>query len=431
MNLRRDALSIFRAALDASEAGNAVRRSWRKAAAGIQWKAFDRVFLIAAGKAAVPMAAAVEQCAGRRLTRGTVVTKYGHATGRLIRCEIIEAAHPVPDEAGVAASARVLQMLSELNARDLLIVALSGGASALLTAPAVGITLAEKQQVTELLLRAGANIGELNAVRKHLSLLKGGQLARRAYPATVLGLILSDVIGDPLDVIASGPTAPDPATFADAAAVLRRFGLWDRVSAAVRDHLMREIQETVKPRDPVFWHVQNFVVGSNLGALQAAKRKAQSLGYRTLILSSTFMGEARDLGNVHASILREMSTSGNPVRSPACILSGGESTVTVRGSGKGGRAQELALAAAMQMKSLRDCLLLSAGTDGSDGPTDAAGAIATPDTVRRAAKLGFDAADHLARNDAYSFFSAAGGLVKTGPTSTNVMDVVILLSSER
>lgn len=430
--MRDDALTIFRAILAAADAGEAIRRSWAGATRDVSPSSFERIFLIAAGKAACTMAAAVHSRLRNKINGTIVLTKYGHASGAPPGCDVFQAAHPVPDEAGRSAASAIEELLRTLNRRDLLIVALSGGASALLADPVPDISLAEYRRTTDLLLRAGANIRELNTVRKHLSTLKGGQTAALAYPATVLSLILSDVIGDPLDVIASGPTAPDPATFRDAVAVLQRFNLIDRVPQTVRLRLQEgaagRIAETPKPGDLVFAAVKNVVVGSNRIALQAAARASRSLGYKTAILSSTFSGEARELGAAHAAILREVITADRPVPRPACILSGGEPTVTVRGDGKGGRAQEFALSAAIALEGIPDALILSAGTDGTDGPTDAAGAIATGETVTASAKLGLDARDYLARNASYDFFSALGGLVKTGPTGTNVMDVNIMLA---
>jgi hydroxypyruvate reductase len=308
----------------------------------------------------------------------------------------------------------------------------SGGASALLCAPVAGITLAAKQHTTDLLLRAGADIYELNCVRKHLSLLKGGNLAARAYPARVLSLLLSDVVGDALDVIGSGLTAPDTSTFAQALRTLERRGALRQVPHEVREHLEKgmreEVAETPKPGDGLFANVTNVVVGSSRQALEAAAEEAKQRGYRPLILSSRMQGEAREAACLHADILWEAVTSGHPVRPPSCILSGGETTVTVRGDGKGGRNQEFALAAAVALQGAKNVMMLCAGTDGSDGPTDAAGAIVTGETVARAAKLGHEAEDYLARNDSYHFFEALGDLVKTGPTGTNVMDVNIMLA---
>jgi glycerate 2-kinase len=437
--LRRDAIEIFRAALAAANAGNAVRKhlsvqsdSIKAGTVRLPLRNINRMFLVGAGKAAVQMAASVEEIVGTRLTRGMVVTKQGHATVPLNRVEIIEAGHPIPDQAGVRASGTIRALLRELNARDLVLVAISGGASALLSAPAEPITLHAKQKTTDLLLRAGATIHELNAVRKHISTLKGGQLASLAYPATVVSLILSDVIGDPPDVIGSGPTAPDPSTFADAIAVLAKFGLLNRIPSAVRERLEQgargEIEETPKPGDPVFKHVHNVIIGSNRLALDAAAQEAKMRGFHPVILSSAIDGETREVARTHAQILREVALSGHPVRSPACILSGGETTVTIQGKGKGGRNQEFALAAAFEIDGFPNLVVLSAGTDGTDGPTDAAGAIATGDTIRRARQRGLDPMKHLSENDSYPFFDALGGLIKTGPTGTNVMDIHVLLS---
>ena len=394
---------------------------------------FNRIFLLAVGKAASQMAVAIEEVLGPLLHHGIVVTKHGHAAVPLQRCTAFEAAHPVPDRAGLKASLAVREMLRGLNSRDLVLVAVSGGASALLSSPPTGITLESKQRTTELLLRAGATINELNMVRKHLSNLKGGALAALAYPATVVGLLLSDVIDDPLDVIGSGLTAPDPSTFADALAVIDKYRLPAQVPPSILEYLRAGlaggIPETPKPGSPVFANVHNVIVGSNALALRASALKARQLGYRTLILSSTIYGETREVARVHAQILREVARTGQPVRPPACLLAGGETTVTLTGTGKGGRNQEFALTAAIDIAGLRNVAVLSCGTDGTDGPTDAAGAIATGETIARARRLRVDPYRHLRNNDAYPFFDALGDLVKTGPTGTNVMDIHVLLAA--
>ena len=437
--LRRDASAIFRAGVAAVHAGEAVRSHlFLKSGVlkigdkGFTLGEYDRIFLIGVGKAAAAMSAAVVYVLDGRLTHGILVTKHGHAEMEIAGVEIIEAGHPIPDEAGIQAAASIANLLRELNARDLLLVAVSGGASALLPSPKPPITLRAKQKTTDLLLRAGANIGEVNAVRKHLSLLKGGQLASLAYPATVVALLLSDVMGDTLEIIGSGLTAPDGSTFADALAVLRKYSIEKRVPSAVLRHLELGaeglIPETPKKGDPLFANVHNVVVGSNRIALQAAANEAKRLGYRTLILSSTIQGETREAAGMHAQILREVICSGHPISRPACILSGGETTVTVRGHGKGGRNQEFALAAALEIAGLENALVFSGGTDGSDGPTDAAGAVATGETIERAEGKGLRAPGYLANNDSYAFFEALGDLVKTGPTGTNVMDLHLLLT---
>lgn len=438
-DLRHAALKILRAALAASDAGNAVRKHLRVDSGHIKAENvrlplgdFDRIFLVAVGKASVEMGAVLEKIFGADLNGGFALTKHGHVTSKLHRIRVVAAGHPIPDAAGVAAANEIRALLSELNRRDLLVVAISGGTSSLLSAPAEPVTLKSKQATTDLLLRAGATIGELNAVRKHLSFLKGGRLAALAYPATVLGLLLSDVIGDPLDVIGSGPTAPDPTTFADAIAILERFRLLNRVPRAVRERLERgaahAIEETPKPGDAIFKNVHNIVIGSNRLALDAALRQANALQYRTLILSSSMEGETREVARVHGQILRELAASGHPVAPPACILSGGETTVTVRGRGQGGRNQEFALAASTVIAGISNVLVLSAGTDGTDGPTDAAGAIATGSTLARARRMGLDPYEHLAQNNSYAFFDPLGDLIKIGPTGTNVMDIHILLA---
>jgi hydroxypyruvate reductase len=405
---------------------------FRAGKARLALKEFDRVFVIAAGKAAVPMAAAASQILGRVLTGGIAVTKHGHARRTLRKIAVLEAGHPIPDEFGLIASEKARMLLQELNARDLLIVLVSGGASGVLPAPPEPITLRAKQQTTDLLLRAGANIAELNAVRKHLSLLKGGKLAALAYPATVVSLLLSDVIGDPLETIGSGLTAPDPTTFSDALAVLDKYRVRNRVPNAVRNWLQEgaaaRAPETPKPGNPIFQNVHNVIVGGNRLALEAAALKSGLLGYRTLILSSTMHGETREVARVHAQVLREIRRSSHPISPPACILSGGETTVTVQGRGKGGRNQEFALAAAIEIRGLRDSLIASLGTDGTDGPTDAAGAIVTGQTVSRAASVGLDAAAYLRANDSYPFFDALRDLIRTGPTGTNVMDIHLMLA---
>lgn len=372
------------------------------------------------------MGKAVERLLGRRITTGLINVKYGHAT-RLRRIELNECGHPVPDRAGEQGAARIAQIASQAGARDLILCLISGGASALLPLPAPPVTLEEKQAATQLLLDCGANIHEFNCVRKHISLVKGGQLARLAYPATVLTLILSDVIGDDLDVIGSGPTVPDRTTFADAKAVFDKYGIWKKVPQGVRKRLSGGAAETPKPGDPIFEKVQNVVVGSNRLAVDAAADAARALGYRTLVLTTFLTGEAREAARFQAAIAKEIRANHRPLKPPACLISGGETTVTIRGTGLGGRNQEFALAAACDIVGLQDVLLLSAGTDGSDGPTDAAGAIADGTTIQRARIKGLDATRFLAHNDSYRFFDPLGDLIKTGPTGTNVADIQILL----
>jgi glycerate 2-kinase len=437
MTLRKQALTIFRAAVKAADPVEAVLRSFRLRGGsleagghGYKLNRFERIFVIGAGKASAAMARAVERVLGRQISGGLINVKYGH-TAMLKRIELNECGHPDPDEAGVRGAARIAAIADQAGERDLVICVISGGASALLPAPAAPVTLAEKQAITRLLLRCGADIGEINAVRKHISSIKGGQLARLAFPASVISLLLSDVIGDTLDVIGSGPTVADASTFADAQAVLRKYGIDRKAPAAVRERIERgvagEIPETPKPGDPALSRTQNVVVGSNLLAVNAAAAKARELGLRTMVLSTFIEGETRDVARMHAAIARQARVYGQPLRGPACIITGGETTVTIRGNGKGGRNQEFALAAAIDLDGLDDVLILSGGTDGTDGPTNAAGALADGRTCRRAAKLGLIAKEYLANNDSYHFFEPLGDLLITGPTNTNVMDVRLIL----
>ena len=437
MTLRKQAQAIFRAAVQAADPVEAVLRHFRVEGGALRvarrryrLDRFDRIFVIGAGQASASMARAVERALGGRITGGLVNVKYGH-TDKLRRIELNECGHPQPDEAGLRGAARIAAIAEQAGERDLVICVISGGGSALLPAPAAPVTLAEKQAITKLLLDCGANIHEINAVRKHISTIKGGQLARLAAPATVIALMLSDVIGDDLDVIASGPTAPDASTFRGAREILCKYGIEERAPSSVRERIERGIAgqapETPKPGDPAFERTHNVVVGSNLLAVNAAAVKARELRFRTLVLSTFIEGETRDVARMHAAIARQARLYGQPLRGPACLVSGGETTVTIRGNGKGGRNQEFALAAAIDMAGLDGVLILSGGTDGNDGPTDAAGAMADGATVERAAKLGLSAKDYLARNDSYHFFQKLGDLLITGPTNTNVMDVRLIL----
>jgi hydroxypyruvate reductase len=308
---------------------------------------------------------------------------------------------------------------------------LSGGASALLPLPADGIRLEEKQEVTQLLLDCGADIKEINTIRKHISQIKGGRIAQLAYPSVVLGLILSDIVGDPLDAIGSGPTVPDTSTFLEAWEILRKYGLLNEIAPSIQNHLRLgkegKIEESPKPGHSAFDKVHNLLVGSNLLSLRAVAKESKGLGFNTLILSSSIVGETRDAAWFHAAIAREVVSTGNPVPVPACLISGGETTVTIRGDGKGGRNQEFVLAGATEIDGLENVVFLSGGTDGTDGPTDAAGAIADALTIKRAREMGLSAKAHLENNDAYPFFKRLGDLLMTGPTRTNVMDVRIIL----
>ncbi|RLB07960.1 MAG: glycerate kinase [Deltaproteobacteria bacterium] len=438
VDLKEICLSIFQAGLKAVDPREAVKRALHLSGDELQMgqrryrlSDFKRIWTVGAGKAAVPMAQAIEDILGERLKGGVVITKYGHIA-ELKKVRIMEAGHPIPDEAGQRGARALVDMVKELGEGDLLLCLLSGGGSALLPFPVEGVSLTEKQETTKLLLNCGAEIHEINAIRKHLSRIKGGGLARFAYPATVVSLILSDVIGDDLDVIASGPTAGDKSTFAECIKVIEKYHLTPRVPSAVWDYLRKgaagEVQETPKPDDPIFRKVFNLIVGSNIQCLEAAALKAQQLGYHTLVLSSFIGGETREVAKVHGAILKEILRSGRPLSTPACLISGGETTVTIRGKGKGGRNQEFVLACGMEIAGWEGAAVFSAGTDGTDGPTDAAGAFADWRTVERALKIGLDPEAYLQANDSYHFFKKLGDLVITGPTNTNVMDIRILIA---
>jgi len=436
-SLRKDAQKIFLRAVSAADPGKILfaHVSLRNSVLHVAKKIyplshFERIFVAGTGKASAAMAANVERILGSRITAGSVNVKYGHGQ-KLRYVHVQEAGHPLPDENGLQGAREIVRLLSNLTERDLVIFLISGGGSALLPSPLPGITLEEKQKVTDLLLGCGAPIQEINTLRKHLSTLKGGGLARIAYPATLIALILSDVVGDPLDAIASGPTVPDPTTFEDCARILDRYELWEKVPPSVSLHIREGLEgkreETLKKGNPAFEKVYNLLVGNNLLAMKAAKEKAQALGYRTLILSSLVEGEAREVAKVHAAMAREVLLSKNPIPPPACILSGGETTVTLKGKGKGGRNQEFSLAAALEIAGQEEIVALSAGTDGTDGPTDAAGAFADNQTILRAKAMGLDPLIYLKENDSYSFFEKLGDLLVTGPTGTNVMDLRIML----
>ena len=391
---------------------------------------FHKIFLVGTGKASNSMAKAVEEIFGDRMTKGVVTTKYGHLLP-LKKTEIIEAGHPIPDQKGYEGAKKIQGLLKKSGPKDLVIFILSGGGSALLPFPADGIELKEKQEMTQLLLDCGADIKEINTIRKHISRMKGGWLTRWAYPSTVIGFILSDVVGDQLDVIGSGPTVPDPSTFEEAWEILKKYDLLNEIAPSIQKHLILgkegKVEETPKPGDVVFERVYNSLIGSNILALRAAEKEATSLGLNTLILSSSIEGETREASRFHTAIAKEVISSGNPIPKPACILSGGETTVTIKGKGLGGRNQEFALAGALEISGIEKVVLLSGGTDGTDGPTDASGAMVDHTTVHRAKSMGLDPKAHLENNDAYPFFQKLGDLLITGPTYTNVMDVRILL----
>jgi glycerate 2-kinase len=437
--LRETLKDIYSCALKAVDPEAAVLRflnrdsdALRVAGASYDLDSFRRIILVGFGKAGVPMAAAVEQVLGERLDAGLVVVKYGHG-GELRRTRVLEASHPEPDQAGERGATEILELLEAGGEKDLLLVVVSGGGSALVPAPVEGVSLADKQRTTAALLRCGATIHELNAIRKHLSRIKGGGLLRHARGATVIALMLSDVVGDDMSTIASGPTVPDPTTFTDCLEIARSYGLEADLPPAVVEHFEAgaagDVAETLKPGTAAASRVQNVIVGSNFMALAAAAERAQVLGFAPLILSSSIEGNTADIARLHVALAREVVSTGHPLPKPCCLISGGETTLKVTGTGKGGRNQEFVLWCAREATHWdhRDLLFASLGSDGTDGPTDAAGAVAGPETAGRAKEQGLSIEEHLARNDSYHFFEPLGDLIMTGPTRTNVMDLRFVL----
>lgn len=392
---------------------------------------FNRLIVIGFGKAACPMAKAMEDFSLDLLGTGIVITKYNHCNKyNLEKIKVFEAAHPVPDENGLKGTDAIIRLLKSADEYTLVVCLISGGGSALLISPYEGVGLNDKQKITELLLKAGANIQELNTVRKHISRVKGGRFAEIAYPARIISLILSDVIGDRLDVIASGPTSPDETTFQDALSVLEKYNLTKIASSPIIDMIQKGmhglISETPKKGNPIFKRVENIIIGSNTIALAAAKKKAEELGFDAEIVSAEITGEAKEVGKWLAKKAIEVKNKKSSGRS-VCLISGGETTVTVKGDGLGGRNMELALSFALEIEGIDGITLLSAGTDGTDGPTDAAGAIVNGETIRKAKFLGIDAEEYLKNNDSYHFFERIECLFVTGPTGTNVMDIQIVV----
>jgi glycerate 2-kinase len=422
---------ILSAGLAAADPREAVLRSMRvednAVLAGDKRFEADRVFVLAAGKAAVAMARAAEELFGERLKGGLVVTKDDNEAS-LERLETISAAHPEPDERGVEAARKIQELTGSLGEGDLLLALISGGASALLADPSPPIELADLKRLTGALLRSGADISEINTVRKHVSVLKGGSLVRLAAPAPTLALLLSDVVGDDPSAIASGLTAPDPTTLEEARRVLKRYGI--EPPQSVVEHL-ESAEETPKPGDALFENVANIICGGGRHAAEAAAEKARELGYEPLLLSTTVTGDARGIATVYAAVIREVLESGNPLPPPCAIVSGGEATVTVRGDGVGGPNQEFALALAVELDGVGGWAAFAADTDGNDGPTDAAGGLATGATVNSIRENGVDPEEALANNDAYAALEAAGALLITGPTGTNVNDLRVALVARR
>ncbi len=430
--LRRHAVQILGAGIAAADPAAAVQRAVRLDGSilRVEGRAYDldaggRVLVVGAGKASARMAAAIESMLGGRIAGGVVVTRYGYGES-LRHIALVEAGHPLPDAAGQRGAEQVAQTAAAAGTGDLLLVLISGGGSALLPLPADGITLEEKIATTDLLLRSGATINEINIVRKHLSRIKGGQLTRLASRAAVITLLLSDVLGNPLDAIASGPTVPDPTTFAEALAIVDRYGLRGKLPGPVRAHLEAgaagRVPETPKADDQVFGRAQAVIVGDISLAAGAAVERAEALGYRARLCGTDAQGEARDVGARLGQMVRDVRATPSHAHS-VCLVMGGETTVTVRGRGRGGRNQEVALGAAGVIAGLPQALVAACGTDGIDGPTDAAGAVADGSTLSRARERGLDPQAALDNNDAYPFFDALNDLIICGPTGTNVNDL--------
>ena len=433
---REDMMAVLSAALQAVDPAQAVRNCVRREGARLtvgdhayDLDSYRRIFVVGAGKAGGPMAQALEETLGDRLAGGVVNVKEGYAVPTQ-HIELVEAAHPVPDENGLRGAERILRMAADAGADDLVFCLISGGGSALMELPAGDVSLDDLQHLTDLLLRSGATINEVNTIRKHISQVKGGGLARAAAPATLIALILSDVVGNPLDFIASGPTVPDTTTFQDAWKLLEKYRLQDAipgsVQAQLRGGLNGEIPDTPKAGDPLFARTASVLVGSNEIAARAALDAATALGYNAVLVTTWVEGEAREVAKVMAGVAKGLIRHHSPVPPPACLIFGGETTVTVRGEGKGGRSQEMALAAALALDGWEDVAVMAVGTDGTDGPTDAAGGIADGAVRGRAQTLGLDPLAYLDRNDSYHFLQQTDALLVTGPTNTNVNDLIFV-----
>lgn len=435
---RQRVVQVLEAALDAVDPAQAVKDyvSLKGDQLEIGERAYDltqyeRLFVLGGGKAGAAMALALEDLLGERITEGWINVKDGY-TAPTQRIHLHEASHPLPDARGVEGTRHIAALASEAGASDLVLCLISGGGSALMTLPVEDIALDEMQTLTEALLRCGATINEINRVRKHLSQIKGGNLARLVHPATLVSILISDVVGSPLDIIASGPTVPDPDTYAAAHEVLAKYDLLseipDAISIRLQAGMKGEIPETPKPGDVAFARTQNIVVADNRLAAEAALRQAKILGFETMLLTTYMEGEAREVAKLLAAIAREIDVSERPLARPACLVAGGETTVIVQGDGLGGRNQELALSAAMTIEGLSNVMIVALATDGTDGPTDAAGAIVEGKTLVWAKEQDLDPDEYLANNDSYHFFQALGDLLLTGPTNTNVNDLAFLFA---
>ncbi|MCU0600248.1 MAG: glycerate kinase [Desulfobacterales bacterium] len=435
--MRQDAASIFNSAVRSVHGETVVKRFCRidphffhAGNASFKLSRYENIYVIGAGKASAHMAKAIEDLMLDHIREGKMIVKYGHGV-LLKKIRLREAGHPIPDKNGWLGARHIVNIAEKAGKNDLIICLMSGGGSALLPLPVEPLTLEDKQKTINILLACGASIDEINTLRKHMSMIKGGRLAQKAHPATMVTLIISDVPGDRLEIIASGPTVADPSAFKDCMEIIAKYQLAKQLPAGVMEYMRSghagNIEETPKPGNRVFSAVSNFIIGSNADALSAAKRCAESLGYHTMILSSMICGNTRDAALFHASIAKEIRKTANPLPPPACILSGGETTVKVTGSGLGGRNQEFALATAIDIQGQDRMVVLCAGTDGTDGPTDAAGAVVDSMTAPDSISAGSDPASFLNNNDSYHFFKNTTGQIITGPTGTNVMDLRIVL----
>src|SRR3989454_2539630 len=441
--LHRDVLTAMDAALAAADPARIIRKHLRLNGPILRadklWfllRDYRRIFVIGGGKASGYMADEVEKLLGKWVTRGLVVIPdYLGSPPRGRRIRYRPATHPIPTRKGMEAVLAMLRLVENVSRDDMVIVLLSGGGSALMPLPIEGISLNDEARVTSLLLKSGASIEEVNTVRKHLSQIKGGRLAARLYPATVLTLIISDVVGDKIDAIASGPTAPDPWTYRDAEQVLKKYDLWSQIPTNARrvitEGLSGSIPDTPKKESKAFKHVHNLIIGNGRASCLAAAAAMAKAGYRTQVLSIQITGEAREAGRIFGSIARDIRDNSLPLAPPTALVAGGETTVTVRGKGKGGRNQELVLAAAGELRGSDAGIVGFVGTDGIEGQTHAAGALADGTTVMRGLKVGMDPEDYLGNNDSYHYFSKLKGLVITGPTGTNVNDITILAANGR
>ncbi len=435
---RELALSIIEEGISAADPRRAIARTVRLEGNRLYIRdlemdltKIENVYVVGMGKASGSMAEALERILGEYITEGVISVPQGTASRYSTkRIKLCEGGHPIPNEGSLNCARRIMELAEEAGEDDLVICLISGGGSALATLPADEISIDDMMQVTKLLLRCGADIKEVNVVRKHLSRLKGGWLAKAAYPALLVSLIISDVVGDDLGSIASGPTSPDPSTFEDAMSILKKYDLWDSIPERARRWINLGVKglisETPKPGDPIFEKVHNIIIASNIVSLRAMAKRARDIGLNTLILTSYLEGEAREVGKVLASIIKEVYAHDLPINKPAALIAGGETTVTVRGRGKGGRNQELALSAARAISGLKGTVLASIGSDGIDGVTDAAGALVDGYTVTRALEKGLKPEDYLLENDSFTFFKRLGGsLIYTGPTGTNVNDFIV------